>query len=282
MKGVYVALLCAGLVALAGCGPRIDNPADVAAVRTLVEDFGKALNAGDADAAVATMTDRTVYADNHFPVAVGRDAARGVIGGGFGLFTFDFKAPVEEVRVTGDAAVARGTWSVKLTPKVEGMAPVDDGGTWAAGCSRQADGSWKFDWVVPNSNQPVPGATATGADEMALLKLEQEWGAAAARKDAAAIETFLADEFVSNFEGKALGKRAFLAQVKANPATIESFSLSDMRTFVFGTMALVDGVVTEKATTAGKDSGMRMRFTEVYAKRDGRWLCVTQYVAPAP
>jgi ketosteroid isomerase-like protein len=55
-----------------------------------------------------------------------------------------------------------------------------------------------------------------------------------------------------------------------------------MRTFVLGTMALVDGVVSQTSATGGKDGNVRMRFTEVYAKRDGRWLCVTQYVAPAP
>ena len=60
----------------------------------------------------------------------------------------------------------------------------------------------------------------------------------------------------------------------ANPATIESSSLGDVRTFVIGTMALVEGVDSEKSTTAGKDSSLRVRFTEVCVTRDGRWLCV--------
>jgi hypothetical protein len=61
-------------------------------------------------------------------------------------------------------AVARGTWTITITPNVEGMAPITDSGSWTARSSRQADGSWKRDCLVPNSNQPMPGLTADGAE----------------------------------------------------------------------------------------------------------------------
>lgn len=62
------------------------------------------------------------------------------------------------------------------------MAPISDTGSWVVVSSRQADQSWKWDWVVPNSSQPMPGATATGEDEQALFQLEQRWNAAGPAK----------------------------------------------------------------------------------------------------
>jgi len=144
--------------------------------------------------------------------------------------------------------------------------------------ARQGDGSWKWGWVVPNSSQPLPGTTAGGEDERALYQLEKDWAAASAVKDTAVVEKFLADDFVSNFDGRAMNRRQLLAFMKANPATVESASIKDMRAMVFGDMALVHGLYAEKSTTRGKDSSLQERFTEVYAKRDGRWQCVTQYV----
>jgi len=65
--------------------------------------------------------------------------------------------------------------------------------------------------------------------------------------------------------------------MKANPAKIESAENGDTIAMVFGDTAVVHGVYTEKSTTNGKDSSMKGRYTEVYAKRDGRWQCMTQY-----
>jgi len=52
--------------------------------------------------------------------------------------------PVDDVRVSGDLAVARGTWTAEMTPKAQGVAPVNDGGSWIAVFARQSDGAWKM------------------------------------------------------------------------------------------------------------------------------------------
>jgi len=148
-------------------------------------------------------------------------------------------------------------------------------------CARQSDGSWKWDWLVPNSNQPLPGSTASGEDEQALYQLERDWGAAGVKNDAQTIERFLADEFISNWNGKVANKKRALAEVKSNPAKIESAVGEDMKIAVFGNIAVVHGLYTERSTTQGKDTSGQYRFTEVYTKRDGRWQCVTQYGAKA-
>jgi len=91
---VILALL---LMATGGCSQKVNDPADVHAIRKSLDDYAKAMNAGDADGVVALMTDKTVYAHLNVPVAVGRDAIRSmamcwVILGAFGVI----RQPIEQ------------------------------------------------------------------------------------------------------------------------------------------------------------------------------------------
>lgn len=85
------------LMATGGCSQKVNDPADVHAIRKSLDDYAKAMNAGDADGVVALMTDKTVYAHLNVPVAVGRDAIRSmamcwVILGAFGVI----RQPIEQ------------------------------------------------------------------------------------------------------------------------------------------------------------------------------------------
>jgi uncharacterized protein (TIGR02246 family) len=267
---VFVFALAAAVAA--ACGPKVNDPADVQAVKTLVEDFGKAMNAGDPAAITAVMTDKTVYADNHFPVAVGAEAVKAMYTAITSQFTTEFQVPVDEVRVTGDTAVARGTWTITLTPKAPGMAPIKDRGSWMSTASRQADGSWKWDAVVPNSDQPLPGATADGADEQALIQIERDWAAASAANDAAALEKLTTDDYVNNSNGQIITKKQLLADIRSGASKVSSAEASDLRVFVVGDTATVHGVWTQKSSLRGKDTSATERFVDTFVKRDGRWL----------
>jgi len=269
--------LCVLLLLVSACAPKVNDPADVQAIKKSMDDFAKALNGGDADGIAAVMTDKTVFADLNVPVAVGKDAIRSLFMAFFAKFSGDFSTPIEDLRVTGDLGVARGNWTNKVTPKAQGLALINFTGSWTVTFARQSDGSWKWDWCVANSNQPVPGSTASGEDEEALYQLERDWAAANLKKDTDVVEKFLADDFVSNSNGRTQNKKQLLAEMKNNAAKIESVENSDMKAMVFGDTAVVHGRYIEKSTTNGKDSSVQGRYTEVYVKRDGRWQCVTQY-----
>jgi ketosteroid isomerase-like protein len=277
MKITCALTLSVLLLMFSACAQKVNDPADVQAVKKSMEEYAKAVNAGDAEAAVALMSDKAIYADNHFPVATGKEAIRSLHMAWNGQFTSEFSAPVEYVGVVGDNAVLRGSWTLKLTPKAQGIAPISDAGSWIVVMRKEPDGSWKWDWCIPNSSQPLPGSTASGEDEQALYQLERDWAAASLTKDTAVVDKFLASEFIANWDGKIQNKKQVLAEMKASPAKIESGANSDMRAMVFGDTAVVQGLYVEKSTTYGKDSSSKHRYTEVYVKRDGRWQCVTQY-----
>jgi ketosteroid isomerase-like protein len=275
MKPVLSVMRVLALMPLAACAPKVDDPADIQAVKQTVEAYAKAMNAGDAEGTVAMMTDKTIYADNHFPEAVGKAAVQAMTAPQNSLFKTEFQAPVEEVRVAGNLAVARGTWAIKLTPKTGEMAPISDTGSWILASSRQTDGSWKWDWVIPNSDQPMPGATADGAEEQTLMQIERDWSTVMLKRDAAALDRILGKEWSETLNGEVRTRAQALAGLKSGDLKMESLALSDLGVHVFGDAAVVTSTVAIKGTEKGKDISGTERSTDFFVKRDGRWQAVS-------
>jgi uncharacterized protein (TIGR02246 family) len=277
MKTIYAVILCVLLLLFSACAQKVNDPADVQAVKKFVDDYVKAVNAGDAGAITAMMTDKSIFADPNVPVAVGKEAIRSLNQGYFDQLKAEQTASVEDVRVVGDLAVARGTFTWKAMPKAQGLAAINDRGSWIAVYARQNDGSWKQDWVVGNSDQPAPGSTASGEDEQTLLQLERNWSEAFVKKDVATLDRILANEFQANWPAFVGNKKQFLGLVKSGVAKAESAVNSELKAFVFGDMAIVHGLATEQSSVAGKNTSGQYRYTDVFVKRDGRWQCVTGY-----
>ena len=277
MKTTYAVILCVLLLLFSACAQKVNDPADVQAIKKSMDDFPKAVNAADANGVIALMTDKAIFADLSAPVAVGKDAIRSHFQSFFDHFKADLSTSVEDVRVTGDLAVARGAFTNKVTPKAEGVAPVSYSGSWVVASARQNDGSWKWDWVVGNSDQPLPGSTASGEDEQALYQIERDMGEALVKKDSAAWDRILANEFQGNYATFVGNKRQFLAVIKSDTTKFESAINSEMKALVFGDSAIVHGLSTSKSSMGGKDTSGQERYTEVFVKRDGRWQCATGY-----
>jgi ketosteroid isomerase-like protein len=108
-----------------------------------------------------------------------------------------------------------------------------------------------------------------------LLKIEQDFQQAIVENDAAAIERFVADDWIIvGPEGKIIEKERFLGVVKSGALTHERMELEEPRVRVYGETA----VVTGRATSAGKFMGAEFktleRSTDVFVKSDGQWRCV--------
>ncbi len=99
------------------------------------------------------------------------------------------------------------------------------------------------------------------------------------KKDMVALDKMLATEFQANYVGLVGNKKQFLSVLKSDTSKTESAVGSEMRAFVFGDRAIVNGLSTEKSITAGKDTSGQYRWTDVFVKRDGRWQAVTGYAS---
>ena len=227
-------------------------------------------------AAVAMMTDKTVFADNHFPVAVGKAAVQAMFAAQNNLFTTGFQVPVDEVRVVADTAAARGLMDDQA--HTQGRGPGSNCRRWELAsvvATRQADRSWKWDWVIANSNQPMPGTTANGAEEQAIVQIERDWAAAAVKRDVAVLEGFLAKEWTLVSDGQLTTRAAVIADLKSGAYQFESATVHDLNVHVFGDVAIATMTGETKGKYKGADISGSSRGTDFFVKRDGRWQAVS-------
>ena len=116
-------------------------------------------------------------------------------------------------------------------------------------------------------------------NESALLQNEQNWALALERHDAQAVGCLLADEFEdADPSGQLHDRTETLADVaKRKPG---SNQLSEMRAHIYGDFGYVRGLAT-LVDPQGKTVA-RVRFTDVYAYRDGRWVCLAGHESMLP
>ncbi len=126
-----------------------------------------------------------------------------------------------------------------------------------------------------NSDQPMPGTTADGAEEQAVIKVEQDWGTALAKRDVATIERILGKEWTENVGGQITTRAQAIAGQKSGAIRFESITAHDLSVHVFGDAAVATMVVVIKGTQNGSDRSGSERSTDFFVKRDGRWQAVS-------
>jgi ketosteroid isomerase-like protein len=125
-----------------------------------------------------------------------------------------------------------------------------------------------------NRWQVVSSTGHAVTDQMQLAYLEQEWNDASKRRDANWVEQnyapFATD--IASRTGALETKEQAIASMKNGTMVPESMELSELSTRVEGDVAVVTGVNHVKGKDAqGKAFERRVRFTDTFIKRDGRW-----------
>ena len=123
-----------------------------------------------------------------------------------------------------------------------------------------------------------PKADSDAAISQTLQAMEQAWLDAEKNNDAAAFEQIVADDWIAvNPDGKSQTKAERAAEIKT--AHVVSATLGDMRVRVFGDTAVVTGTDDEITMTDGKKSNDHYVWTDVFLKRNGKWLAVASQTA---
>ena len=279
MKTAYVVTIALALLLVSACGPTVNAPADEKALEELNARYVEAYNSRDFDWFSSNFftEDAVILPPNEMPVSgvkaiVAREQA------GYETYSStNLSLPVEEVHSSGDLAVVRGTYYWTATPAASGLSDITSEGKWIGTFNRQDNGSWKCSQLIHNSDQPAAGATADGADEAALLQIQQDWMDAVSNKDRAALDNILADDYVGNGEQGVRNKRQVLNEAMSNALKIESAEHSNLQPMVFGDTAVVNGMTTLKGTEGRQDISGQYRWTDIFERRDGRWQCVASY-----
>ena len=133
----------------------------------------------------------------------------------------------------------------------------------------------------------IQGQTKSNRDqrtEDAILQLERETMEAIKNKDAATLSRILADDFVLRSPaGADLNKTEFLKLAQSIPVKILSVKGENLKVNVYGQVAVLTGV--QRSTTQGDDGKEETSagaFTDIFIKRQGRWLMVLAYNVDLP
>jgi ketosteroid isomerase-like protein len=128
-------------------------------------------------------------------------------------------------------------------------------------------GEWR---VVSDAGGPLN-------DGGQLLYMEAEWADADKRGDIAWFERNFADNYsgISSRTGKLTTKAEEIADMKNRKDVFTSVAASDMQVRVEGNTGVVTGVYHMMGRDEkGQPIDRRIRYTDVYVKRDGRWMAL--------
>jgi uncharacterized protein (TIGR02246 family) len=129
--------------------------------------------------------------------------------------------------------------------------------------------------AVPVQAQQPKSDTAVSEK---LQAIEQDWLNAEKNHDAAAFEKIVADDWIAiTPDGKSQTKAQRAVEIKTARTT--SATLGDMKVRVFGDTAVVTGTDDEITVEGSKESSDHYVWTDVFVKRNGKWLAVASQTA---
>ena len=118
--------------------------------------------------------------------------------------------------------------------------------------------------------------SATVAPDVEILEaLNRDYITSVQTSDVRRFEEILAEDFLcSNPDGSLVDRAGFLAQT-ARPVTISNLEAHDVRVRLLGDVAIIHARTTYTLPDGRTAAG---RYTDVWARRAGRWLAVSAHV----
>lgn len=116
---------------------------------------------------------------------------------------------------------------------------------------------------------------ANAAHVETLRKLNLDYISSVSKSDVRRFDEILADDFLNtNADGSFVNRTQFLAQI-AKPLTVSNFQCEEVLIRVMGDFAIIHARTTYRKADGQPGAG---RYTDMWALRDGRWLCVAAHV----
>ena len=116
---------------------------------------------------------------------------------------------------------------------------------------------------------------ATQPDIDALTALNGEYIHSVQHGDVRPFDEILAEDFLcSNPDGSLVDKKQFLART-VRPVTITGLQAQDVKVRVLGDVAIIHARTSYTTAEGTQQYG---RYTDVWARRNGKWLAVSAHV----
>ena len=134
--------------------------------------------------------------------------------------------------------------------------------------------------TTSSSSAAAPvSATAPAEDvEATIAQLERNWVQAIVKKDTAALERILADDFNGTSPtAHTYTRTAAVNDIKSASYVVDSMELDEISVNVYGNTAVALTSQEEKSRYDGRDTSGHFHFTDVWVNRDGRWQVVASH-----
>ncbi len=131
------------------------------------------------------------------------------------------------------------------------------------------------------------GCAASGASRAELVAQltaqADAWDQAIVRKDRAAIEANMADDFRQiDSRGNLETKQSFVDGLVAPDLVIHPYTVEELDVRIYGDVALLSGRTRMTGEFGGEPFTNHYRYIDVYVRRDGRWQVVSVQVSKIP
>jgi ketosteroid isomerase-like protein len=109
-----------------------------------------------------------------------------------------------------------------------------------------------------------------------IIELDRRRMAAMAAKDVAALDTLLADDLIYTHSSARMDTKKTLVGAMESGATVyTAIEPSEVVAQDLGDAVVLTGVAAISVNSGGNANSFRVRFTDVYANRNGQWQMVT-------
>lgn len=108
-----------------------------------------------------------------------------------------------------------------------------------------------------------------------LTKLNADYITSVQKGDVARFNEILSDDFLCSMADGTLVDRKRFLELTAQPVTIRNLTAHDVNIRVMGDMAIVHAATSYTTADGRPSSG---RYTDVWARRGGRWVAVSAHV----
>jgi len=108
-----------------------------------------------------------------------------------------------------------------------------------------------------------------------VIELDRKRMQAMGEKDLGTLESLLADDLIyTHSSARVDTKESLIGNMKSGATVYSSIEPSDVRAQDLGDAVVLTGVAWVKVVSRGKDLDFGVRFTDAYARRNGRWQMV--------
>src|SRR6266540_993986 len=113
------------------------------------------------------------------------------------------------------------------------------------------------------------------SDHAALVELNRDYVRSVQNADVDRFREILADDFLCSLPDGSLLDRGRFLEHTARPVTIANLEAHDVDVRLMGDFAIIHARTTYTLADGRPGSG---RYTDVWARRDGRWVAVSAHV----